>query len=1096
MPIIAKPEALFELIKTNHRRYLERVMVSHLDIIDGLENRDLVKEYVQSIEDFKESQRRYLDSAIQGETLSTRLGNGALAALTGVGVGGGAYLLQRGGSIANFVQPMDMGISALSGLFSVGLGAGAAYLTYQAFEAQTNPELAVSHEKFNEILKKAGFTNQKYAELSEEIVKLFHYRECLLLGLKNKSDQNVRELFKATNLIPSKLPVDEQALNQAIEVYFIQQLNAIFNEAFKQIYVIHDEEIEADAKELEIIRWIKRHFEDPAEREKFTQNMQIQFLNQCINYLEDEMLEPSFIAKHKNVISGLSGLLTAGIVVTLGVTFGASTLGIGLLAVVVAAISTAVAYKVITDAKQLKYKRDAENRNAIERTIKDIAVETGRLEQLVKNVEETKQEDINYLARFKDYDSEDGYFSGLVNTILQSPRLPAMGSSVGWMREYASRYRHSKLIENDLQPQHRDLILRANEQTKQMQIALKKRCDQALEEAIAIPQELLTLITDTQQYLAKGDPSTKEFIKKFQLRSKIREQILEIISIVPQDKTLPKEIVDFYSQPIEQGGLAGNKQDLQTIRVIAPTVAVDCPLDSDHPLNELLLSAIKIDTAMTRFEDKKSPLYVENHNYILKGDNGYRDLLGLSIHGDSEDIEENITAGNIQTYLQASFDFLMALNRSQNYDGADPFDTPFDHRSEYLLYQTLLLKQLAILVDPNNLQVDLVVKRKIKAFVTEKFDIDAKSVFDNIITHSFTQPRDKSGVGLNSLVNEGEVLDIEGIKHVADAIRLNQAYCEKPMTPRKLVSLAAEQFLVKRKEKYLFSIANVQKHLRPTPSEDFVSKVNQTVDNTSFFINEMYVNNLLYKTGSLTCYLIDIDKSLSALLKSIEIRDRHLTGDIQIGMTYEDLDTGIIKTEGSYEFSNAHLKKAHQIITEFKNKLEATLNTDERIQQKALLNSIILFGKPSAQIRPLVDLREDVWQVIPARSESEILAEIIAELEAQREITKAEQNSQWFGGFGVGIFSGFNKQQKIEAIDKLVELLNKIYLHKPVDPAEVEAISQNPIYKDGRLKDKVKLLNQLGIDDISKLADLVDNYDVPNKEQVKQSTDEIVQPSI
>ena len=117
-------------------------------------------------------------------------------------------------------------------------------------------------------------------------------------------------------------------------------------------------------------------------------------------------------------------------------------------------------------------------------------------------------------------------------------------------------------------------------------------------------------------------------------------------------------------------------------------------------------------------------------------------------------------------------------------------------------------------------------------------------------------------------------------------------------------------------------------------------------------------------------------------------------------------------------------------------------------------------------------------------------------LEAQREITKAEQNSQWFGGFGVGIFSGFNKQQKIEAIDKLVELLNKIYLHKPVDPAGVEAISQNPIYKDGRLKDKVKLLNQLGIDDISQLADLVDNYDVPNKEQVKQSTDEIVQPSI
>jgi hypothetical protein len=1096
VPKIAKPEALFELIKTNHRRYLEQVMVSHLDIIDGTENRELVKEYVESIEDFKESQRRYLDSAIQGETLSTKLGNGALAALTGLGVGGGAYLLQQGGSIANFVQPLDMGKSALSGLFSVGLGAGAAYLTYQAFEAQANPELAVSHEKFNAILKKAGFTNQKYAELSEEIVKLFHYRECLLLGLKNKSDQNIRELFKANNLIPSKLPVDEQALNQAIEVYFIQQLNAIFNEAFKRIYVIHDEEIEADAKELEIIRWMKRHFEDPAEREKFTQNMQIQFLNQCINYLEDEMLEPSFIAKHKNVISGLSGLLTAGIVVTLGIALGASTLGIGLIAVAVAAISTAVMYKVITDAKHLKFKRDAENRNAIERTIKDIGIETRRLEQLVKNVEETQQEDINYLARFKDYDSEEGYFSRLVNTILQRPRLPAMGSSVGWMREYASRYRHSKLIENDLQPQHRDLIIRANAQTEQMQLALKQSSDQATVEAMVIPQDLLTLINDTRQYLANSDPATKEFINKFQLRNKIREQILEIVSIVAKDKILPQEIVDFYSQPIEQGGLAGNKQDLQTIRAIAPTVAVDCPLDSDHPLNELLLSAIKIDTAMTRFEDKKSPLYVENHNYILKGDNGYRDMLGLSIHGDSDNIEENITAGNIQTYLQASFDFLMALNRSQNYDGVDPFDTPFDHRSEYLLYQTLLLKQLAVLVDPNNLQVDLVVKRKIKAFVTEKFDIDAKSVFDNIITHSLTQPREKSGVGLNSLVNEGEVLDIEGIKHVADAIRLNQAYCEKPMTPRKLVSLAAEQFLVKRTEKYLFSIGDVQKHLRPTPSEAYVSLVEQTIENSSFFINEMYVNNLLYKTGSLTCYLIDVDNSLSALLKSIEIRDRQLTGDIQIGMTYQDLKTGEIEKADSYEFSNVQLKQAHQKITEFKNQLEATLRTDERLQQRSLFSSIYLFGKPSPKIRPLVDLREEVWQVIPARTESEILAEIIAELKAQREITKAEQNSQWFGGFGVGMFTGFSKQQKIEAIDKLVELLNKIYLHKSVDPAEVEAIIQDPIYKDGRLKDKVKQLNQLGIDDISQLADLVDKYDMSKEEQVQQPTEEQVQPFI
>jgi len=55
----------FEIIKQNHKKYLEQNMVTHLELTGGLKQAELVKKYAERISEFRSSKERTLNNALQ-----------------------------------------------------------------------------------------------------------------------------------------------------------------------------------------------------------------------------------------------------------------------------------------------------------------------------------------------------------------------------------------------------------------------------------------------------------------------------------------------------------------------------------------------------------------------------------------------------------------------------------------------------------------------------------------------------------------------------------------------------------------------------------------------------------------------------------------------------------------------------------------------------------------------------------------------------------------------------------------------------------------------------------------------------------------------
>ena len=173
----------------------------------------------------------------------------------------------------------------------------------------------------------------------------------------------------------------------------------------------------------------------------------------------------------------------------------------------------------------------------------------------------------------------------------------------------------------------------------------------------------------------------------FELVEKIKQQVLEIVAAVPQgtrQTTLPKELVDFYTRPVTAGGLGGLVQDLEQVRSLAPIVAPQQIVDELHPYYQMLVTAQRFNYALSQDPNKAS---------IFIGDADYRAMLGLRIDSPSERVEAKINAGNIQSYLNHSLDFLYSLNKPLQIDDSTNLDTPFVNTKEFVLYRTLLIKQ-------------------------------------------------------------------------------------------------------------------------------------------------------------------------------------------------------------------------------------------------------------------------------------------------------------------------------------------------------------------------------------------------------------------
>lgn len=895
----------FDRIKINYKKYIEAHMISKMDELRKSNPDQIIQieSYATKIKDYRSNQEVFLDRTMQQPSFASEVGNGALAALAGFSTGGVASLFHQSitPTALNFVPGLTMVNQALGSFFSLTLGLGASYLVYQALKAK-HPDLANDSNALEKALKTAGFDNsEKYQDLAFDLIKLFHYRECLLLNLNGNGGQNVRDQFKKGQFKPEAI-IDEELLNQAIEVYFIQELNNLFNQAFKNIYQIHDEIIEKDANVNEILKWLSSFFSDPSQRQVFTEQLQIEFMTQCVKYLLEKQEEPGFFIKHRIAISSFNasavGLLTTSVTFMVLSAVGVTTFGVGIAIPLALLAATAVGigvFALIGKIEWFKYKRGEENRKTIGEAINHIDTEKNRLKKLVKQVTHTTIEEKNHLKKYSEASKPNGYFSLFLNYFLPHKKSkPLMGSPIAWSTEYASRYRHSKMIENDLGDDMKSLIKQADSQTrKKSQMLYEIMKFKADSESRFI--DLDKMVSDTRDFLRNEDQ--KAFIQSFNLHAKLRQQCLEIVAAIPRKDRdgsmlfLPESFIQFYTFDLK-----GNAQDLEQVRRIGP-IHKDDVLTEDfhHPLQSLLIHSRMLDELIPR------PL-----KHVLQGDLDYREKLGLAT------VESGDITDSISTYLTDSFDFLLSLSQATSIDGS------LQYKEEFTIYKTLLFKQLATLSDPNNFSINSDIKEKIITFVQNKFQLtlgEVKEIFDAIINQSlFFDPEASSEKLTNSL---GIEVEIAGLNHVAEAIRLNMASISTPITARNLIlSEAISLHLNEEQRKSLFFNPKDSSQLIPSKTEAFLGHVRQTIHNSKILREKLATAE---PESILRVYLNRTIENLNLLLKNI------LRADKLMPPLCDEASNPFPLPLESSNITDGHLKESLIQLEQYKNELQSQL---------------------------------------------------------------------------------------------------------------------------------------------------------------------------
>ena len=850
----------FDIIKKNHKKYLDAHMVTHLAIAGTENKKSVIDRYLSYIKSYRALEEHDLDEAMKGPSAAEKAGRGAFSALLGMGVGGLLFAGEQRVPSADLLGAK----TALHAGFSVVIGASCAALIYKAWDTSSEKPLHADLKACEEEMKKAGFTSEKYTELSAELVKLFHFRECLLLGLEDKSQVSMRAAFKRRYFSSITTDAfDDDDFNLTIEVYFLEQLDELFAHSFQSIYQTHDQEIEDEQQEPGFIQWFQRHFESSKNKQQFTQQMQVAFINECIHFLENEMSQPSFMGQYVYLFDAIAGLIAGSIAV------GVSALTLlfipvfALLSIAIVAASLAAigAHLAIIGIDSLYYQRDKGNRDAIHVAIQSITSEQKRLSSSLQHVVVTTGRD---LAALKKY--EESHESSFLNLLRgEDPTHIALGSVRGWIREFARRFNESKVIAIDLSERVKTMISDAHDQTESLQTALltlmspRTQAPSALERIThpRTPLDILTqFITDTTNYLKH--PENADFITTFESVQKIKEQVLEIVGHIPptqSDKALPEILTHFYTAPVSEGGLGGLMSDLDQVRHLAPVIANHIAADEHHPYHCFLEMAFAIQLKLNA-----SP----HAEFILQGDNQYRNMLGFPPAHDPR-IEDKINCATIRDYLNHSFDFLCSLNQYETHVG---WNTPFQNNGEFVLYRMLFVKQLANLIDRNNPSIDAIIAEDIKAFVRLTLNCNPDVAFDDILNQALLITSDADHETINDRL--GNPRSLTDLSYIADAVRVNIAYMSTSLSPQQLINFEASHFLSKGSDRTILG-CNSSGQLSPEFSAHFSRKIQETIATTTAFMATIETHSLLQVTGTIRIYTEVILQEIAVIDQQIMI---------------------------------------------------------------------------------------------------------------------------------------------------------------------------------------------------------------------------------
>ncbi|WP_392536402.1 hypothetical protein [Legionella sp. 227] len=862
-----KAKKIITLIQKNHKELLQSKMVAHLRLKNkSLEDPEIIGAWVEKIAEVRTLENSYLNEVTNSPNIAEKIGSGALAALAGGGLGSAVFLAMKVFStspIGWVKELMGLGSGdsrsiveqAASGVFSAALAALTTKILYDSFISSYSGDKSKAKEEFErEFKKEDGFSKlikDKAENLSIQMIQLFHFREMLLLGKISDNANEIDARKKFIEIADLKNKSDE-AINAAIEAYFLKELNKLFNLSFKELYDAHAKEIDLETSSP-FRKWFHQHFDSTAVRQNSSQQIQLKFMELCRDYLLREMNEPGFFAKYPKTTATIGGILVGALVLgTLALALGGPvTWGIVAIALVAFAVAAVSTYLIVTHIDRLHYKRSAANREEIQQTVDQVENEFLRLNREIIESHETSELNIK---QSKDFDKATHRFWGI------GEKQIARGSMEGWLREYATRYRHSKAIEIDLGDSFIELINESEKQTQDLVKELSAGKSTLLEQ----------FIKDTKEYLLV--PDNKKTIEEFELIQKIKEQVIHIVSSV---ETVPEQLLAFYELPINQGGLGGFKSDLSEAVKIAPIPVSAEPTKS----YEGLLKSAKI------IYKNKEPLF-EGKKWF-KGDAALREMLGLP--GRINDLQcSNVTSSTIDEYLNNSYEFLFRLNpRIYPGNALNPLEQQTVVSPEFLLYRTLLLRQLADLCDTTNYEIALDVKTKIRKFVKERLQIDDKLVFDDLQNQKLMMEKhDDSSRYFNG---SGQTFYFCELDNVAHAIHVDIAYNSVNIKPRTTLDFYINLFLQNEGQikSGVFAYGKASSDLNPQGTKEYVDRVNEYINNTLGFIRAYPKNEALIATGIMECYKhsvsVQVYQIMYRIIKDIkEIEQQGLQNDPKI----------------------------------------------------------------------------------------------------------------------------------------------------------------------------------------------------------------------
>ncbi len=786
MPNKQSVQNIMNNVQDNHKNYLEKTMKTQLNLTTSVtkESEARIKSWMMQLQTSYPKFTAQIAPMFEGLSMGAKVKNGVLA--VGAGAATGLLVnqaLSNAIPVPDFIPGKNLAVAGIS----VAIGSVVAKAFYDVWPGVSGQveKPAIDSEEFQKQLNESGFLELS-KDLTNKFIRLFHYRESLLFGKQPDMPIDMRAEFKGK--LKDASSADEFKI--AVETYFLTELDEVFRDTFKEIYTIHNEQIQDDKNSSAITRTVKRYF-GHVDPDTFTQQLQVGFLSEVSGFLAKQMDEPTILARHPYLVASIAGLAAGALV------FAIAPVSIALVAGVLIGIA---AYFLPSYFDSLTFKRSRENREALKKITNAIDNEAVKLRMHTQQVVATSNVDIKSLQKYTTSQA-DNYFNASI----------LVGSSKSWLEEYAARYRHSKRIETDL---GKDAIepIAATAQRQAADFAKALTTD-------INSKAFKTCIEKTQDYVNHRNNS--EFIERFHIKTKIRDQLLEIVSALPKNKPLPQYVTDFYVNTL--GGVA---HDLVQVREITTQ-------------NELKSAAKNLNVIFGTVSN-------ENQAFILKGDNSLRHLLNLPASGKDLKLDKD----NINQYLTQSMHFMFSLLKKPeiNLNADNPLNQVFTYTDEFSIYHTLLLKQLATLVDPNNDKLDGDTKAAINLFLKEKLSVDPK----DLLNHAFTDAL---------LVGNRPTLD-----NMGELIRSAIACSKLNYTPKALLKAEVKDQI----NNHLFALHDDEVNFIPEASEVYLQRLKQTITSTAEFVEKIKQNPILVATGACGVYLYEVQQEIIKTLKSID----------------------------------------------------------------------------------------------------------------------------------------------------------------------------------------------------------------------------------